>query len=95
MPREDRYLRRDFPRLTRVRAPALPGVLAFAVLADDHPVQVAVVAFAEGGLRASEDAGGPDVGVLLERLADGEAEAPEGDVVGDVWSHENVVMGYC
>ena len=33
---------------------------------------------------AAEDFGWADICILLEGLADGEAEAPEGDVVGDV-----------
>lgn len=67
-------------------------VLAFAVLPDDHPVQVARGTFPEGGFRAPEDAGWAHVSVLLEGLADCETETPEGDVVGDVCGYEDVVM---
>lgn len=67
-----------------MRAPALPGVFAFGVFADYHPVEVSAGAGAEGGGDAAEDAGGAHVGVLLEGLAEREAEAPEGDVFGDV-----------
>lgn len=66
-------------------AAALAGVFAFAVFADYDPVKVAGVTVLEGRDRAPEDAGWADVGVLLEGLADGEAEAPEGDVVRNVW----------
>jgi hypothetical protein len=76
---------RDFPGLVDVGASALAGVLAFGVLAHDHPVEIGGPAVAEGGGGSAEDAGWADVGVLLEGLAEGEAEAPEGDVVGDVW----------
>ncbi len=38
----------------------------------------------EGGGGAAQDAGGADVGVLVEGLADEEAEGPERDVVWDV-----------
>lgn len=50
----------------------------------------------EGGGGAAQDAGGADVGVLVEGLADEEAEGPERDVVWDVWGEEvsiGVVMG--
>lgn len=67
-----------------VGAAAVPGVLALRVLAHDHPVELALGAVGQGRGRAGKDAGAADVGVLLEGLADGQAEAPEADVVGDV-----------
>lgn len=84
MPGEDRDFGGYFPWLADVRPAALAGVLALAVFADDDPVEVAGAAVLQRGDGAPEDAGGADVGVLLEGLADGEAEAPEGDVVRDV-----------
>ncbi len=36
-------------------------------------------------MSSAEDFGGAHVGILLEGLADGEAETPERDVVWDVW----------
>ena len=65
---------------------ALAGVFAFAVFTDDDPVEVAGAAVLEGRDCAPKDAGGADISVLLEGLADGKAEAPEGDVVWDVCS---------
>jgi hypothetical protein len=65
-------------------ATALAGVLAFGVLADDDPVEIGGGDVAERGFNAGQDAGGADVGVLVEGLADGEAKAPEGDVVGNI-----------
>ena len=82
---EDGDLGGHFPRLVPVGAAALAGILALGVLAHDHPVQVGARAVSEWGSGAAEDTRGPHVGVLLERLADLEAEGPEGDVVGDVW----------
>lgn len=70
MASEDGHLGRRLPRAAAVRAPALARVLALAVLADDDPVEVALLAVPEGGLRAGEDAGGAHVCVLLEGLAD-------------------------
>ena len=54
-----------------MRAPALAGVFAFCVFADDEPVERFSTAVSERGLGAAEDPGGADVGVLLEGLADG------------------------
>ena len=84
MARENSRLGRDLPCLSAVRASALSCVLAFAVLAHNHPVQRARGAVSQGRFGAAEDLGRTDVGVLLEGLADGEAKAPEGDVIGDV-----------
>lgn len=82
--REDGDLGRAFPGLAGVRAAALTGVLTLAVLADDDPVEIAGVAFAQGRLRAAEDPGWSHIGVLLEGLADSQTETPEGNVVGNV-----------
>jgi hypothetical protein len=88
VPAEDRRLGGYFPRLASVRASALTRVLALAVLADDYPVQVAGVALAERRLGAAEDLGWSHIGVLLKGLADGEAETPEGNVIGDICDHQ-------
>ena len=37
--REDRHFRRRLPCLAPVGSSTVSGVLAFAVLADDHPVE--------------------------------------------------------
>jgi len=76
MARENRNLDGGFPRLIHVAAASVAGVFAFGVLADDHPVQVSDLAVAERGLSSAEDFGGAYIGVLLQGLADGEAEAP-------------------
>lgn len=73
---EDGDLRGHLPRLAAVRSAALPRVLALAVLADDDPVQVPRLAVAQRRLRSLEHFRGPHVGVLLERLADCQTEAP-------------------
>lgn len=86
---EDRDIGCDFPGLRDVRSAALASVFAFRVLADDNPVEISGVV--EWGCDAAEDARRADVGVLLERLADGEAEAPEGDMIGDVYNELSVV----
>lgn len=54
-----------------MRTTALTGVFAFAILADDDPVEIANGAVAERGLGAAEDLGRSDICVLLERLTDG------------------------
>lgn len=64
-----------------MRASALAGVLAFRVLADEHPVDF------PGGFDlafcAGECAYGANVGVELEGATQGEEEAPKRDVVWD------------
>ena len=54
-----------------MRRPAVAGVLAFGVLAHDHPVEISARAVPEGRGGPAQDASGPDVGVLLEGLAEG------------------------
>lgn len=68
-----------------MRAPSLPGILPFGVLAHEEPVYVAGEGVREGGFGSRKGADGADIGVELEGRADCEEEAPEGDVVGDVW----------
>ena len=75
---------RDFDRQPLVHAAAHAGILAFRVLADDDPVQVLGLDIAQRALNAGQDAGRADIGVLVERLADREPQAPERDVVGNV-----------
>ena len=60
------------------------GILAFGVFADDDHVDVAGVAVGERGVDAIEKDGRADVGELVEAAADGEEQAVEGDVVGDI-----------
>ena len=67
-----------------MRAAALAGILAFRVLAHDHPVQLLGRDIAQRAGDSGQDAGRADVGVLVERLADGEAQAPERNVIGHV-----------
>lgn len=65
-------------------AASLARVLAFGILSDDDPVQVAGCALSQRGLRAAEDLCRPDIGILLEGLTDGQAQAPKGDMVGNI-----------
>lgn len=76
MARENGDFGGSLPGPAAVRAASLAGVLALAVLADDDPVQVAGAAVAQRRLGATEDLCRSDVGVLLEGLADGQAESP-------------------
>lgn len=78
-------------------AAALAGVFAFGVFSDYDPVEGGGVMDdgCEGWGYAAEDAGGADVGVVLEGLDEGEAEGPEGDVVGDVFGEgSGLVFGF-
>lgn len=78
---EDGDFRRDFAALSDVRTSTLTRIFAFGVFADDDPVEVTGAAILEWGGGASEDFCGAYIGVLLERLADRKAEAPQGDVI--------------
>lgn len=75
---------RALPWLARVADSAVTCILTLGVLADNDPVKFAAVTIAQGGLGASEDLGWAYVGVLLKRLTDGEAQAPEGNVARHV-----------
>ena len=68
---EDRGLGRHLLRQAAMGAPALAGIFALAVLAHDHPVEVAGPDVAQRRDDAGQDAGRADVGVLIEALADG------------------------
>jgi hypothetical protein len=62
------------------------SIFALAVLADDDPVKVARLAVAERRLGSPQDLGGPNVGILLERLADGQTKTPQRNVIRDVFA---------
>ena len=67
-----------------VDAAADAGIFAFRVFADDHPVEFLAVNVAQRAGDAGQDARRADIGVLIERLADREPQAPQRDVVGHV-----------
>ena len=67
-------------------ATADAGILAFRVLAHDHPVQLRTGNMTQRTGDARQNSGRTNVGVLVERLADRQAQAPQRDVVRDVRS---------
>jgi hypothetical protein len=67
-----------------LRTSAIAGIFALTVLADDEPVQSAGCEVAQGAADTRKDAGRPDIGVLVEALADRQAQAPQRDVIRDV-----------
>ncbi len=81
---EDRGLRRDFLGQAAMDAPAIAGIFALAVLAHDHPVEVARRAVAQRRRDARQHACRPHIGVLVEALADRQPQSPQRDVVGNV-----------
>ena len=81
---QDRDVGRDFERQALVDAAADAGIFAFRVFADDDPVEFLAVHVAQRAGDAGQDAGRADIGVLIERLADREPQAPQRDVVGHV-----------
>src|SRR5262249_24440425 len=83
-PGHDGDVLRDLDWQTLVHAAADAGILALRVLANDHPVQLRAGDMAQRAGDAGQDPGRAYVGVLVERLADGQAQAPQGDVIRDV-----------
>ena len=80
-PGEDGYLHSHLLRMRLVRPTPDARVFPFRVLADDDPVQIPGAAVLQRTSDAGQDAGGADVGVLIESLADGETQTPQGNVV--------------
>ena len=87
--REDGHFGRGFPGLAAVAAAALARVLALGVLAHEQPVDRNGLAGLGVGPQVRRRPGkgphGADVGVELQGSAQREEEAPERDVVRDVW----------
>lgn len=81
---EDCNLRRHLPWLAAVRTASLASVFTLAVLTDYHPVEVAGSAVSKRRPGAKKDASWTNIGVLLEGLANGEAQLPQGDMVRHV-----------
>ena len=67
-----------------VHAPAHARIFAFRVFTHDDPVQVFLRAALERAVDAGQDAGRAHIGVLVETLADFQAQAPQRDMVGDI-----------
>ena len=79
----DRNIHRRLDRMALVHPATDAGVLALGVLPHDDPVEVLAPAVAQGALDTRQDARRTDVRVLVEALADLQAQAPQGDVIGD------------
>ena len=60
------------------------GVFALGVLAHDDPVEFVAVDVSKRGRDPRQHAGRAHVRVLIEGLTDGKAQAPQGNVVGNV-----------
>ena len=82
--REHRDVGRDLLRQALMHAAADAGIFAFRILAHDHPVELGPADVAQRAGDAGQDAGRPHIGVLVERLADREPQAPQRDVIGHV-----------
>jgi len=77
---EHRSLGGDFCGQPLVHAAAGAGIFSLRVFADDHPVYA--LAVPQRALHAGEHPRRAHIGVLVEALADGQAQAPQRDMVG-------------
>jgi len=75
--REHDDIGRHFQRRTLMGAPADAGILALGVLAHDHPVEFLALDSAQRRDDAGQHPRRPHVGILVERLADREPQAPQ------------------
>src|SRR5208337_5671262 len=82
---EDGHIHSNLAWQGAMDSAADPGIFPLAVLADEDPVNFAGEVVAERTRYAGQEPRRADVSVLIEPLADGEAEAPERDVVGKAW----------
>ena len=82
--RHDRDVGRDLDRQAAMHASADPGIFALGILAHDHPVELRTGHMAQRALNPGQYASRTNIGVLVERLADREPQAPEADVIGHV-----------
>ena len=78
--REHGQIHANLFRVALMHAPARAGIFAFGVLAHDNPVEVADAA--QRPFDAGQEPGRAHIGVLVERLADREPQAPQRDVIG-------------
>jgi len=76
MSREDTNLGRNFPWHSTVRSASLTGILTLTVLTYNKPVEITRLSVSEWRLCAAKDLRGSNIGILLERLANRQAEAP-------------------
>ncbi len=82
--RHHRHVGGGLDRMPLVHAAAHARVFPFRVLAHDHPVQVLRAAALERRIDAGQDARRAHVRVLVEALADLQAQAPQRDVIGNL-----------
>jgi len=67
-----------------MHASADAGILALGIFAHDYPIELRTVHLSQRADDPQQRARRTDIGVLVERLADCEAHAPEADVIGHV-----------
>src|SRR5690606_32587810 len=83
-PRHDGYIGGRFDRLALMDSPSNARVFPFRVFAYDYPIQIAGGAAFKRGINARQDAGRPNVPMLVEALAYFQPQAPKGDAIGNV-----------
>ena len=83
-PGEDGNVESDFLWQTDMGASAGASIFTFGVFPDDNPIEIIGSDTGEGPLNTWKQAGRANIGVLIEGLADLQAQAPQGDVVRDI-----------
>jgi hypothetical protein len=83
-PGHQRKVRGNLNRVALVRPATYAGVLTFRVFAHDDPVQVFRRATLERAIDSRKNACWAHVGVLIESLANFQAQTPERNVIGDI-----------
>lgn len=63
---------------------SLSGILPFAVLSDNYPIQITSLHVGHGALGALENMRWAHIDVLVHHFTDRENQVPEGNVVGHV-----------
>ena len=77
--REDRDFGADFLRQATMNPAAIAGILPFAVLTNDHPVDL--VRALQPAVDPGQQPGRTHIGILIEALADRQAQIPERDMI--------------
>src|ERR1700686_2700886 len=80
--------------MAAVGATAVAGIFALTVLTHNHPIEITLFNPTQWAGDAAQNAGRTNVRILIEALADFEAQAPQSDMVRDIGhTHRTKVDG--